>query len=45
MNEAAVAALIRRANGDIKIGTDELATEQPVTEAVCFHMQQAAENY
>ncbi len=29
----------------MKIGKDEIKTENPVTDAVCFHMQQCAEKY
>jgi len=36
---------IRRAESDFKIGKDELDTEGPVTDAICFHMQQCAEKY
>jgi len=45
MNEDAVRLWIRRAESDLKIGKDELATEDPATDAICFHMQQCAEKY
>ena len=45
MNEDAVRLWIRRAESDLKIGRDELATEDPATDAICFHMQQCAEKY
>ena len=32
-----------KAKSDLKIAEDELATESPATDAVCFHCQQAAE--
>ncbi|MCL6542641.1 MAG: HEPN domain-containing protein, partial [Roseiflexus sp.] len=45
MNEEAVILWIRRAESDLKIGRDELVTEDPATDAICFHMQQCAEKY
>jgi len=45
MNEDAVRLWIRRAESDLKIGIDELATDKPVTDAICFHMQQCCEKY
>ena len=30
---------------DLKIGIDELATDNPATDAICFHMQQCVEKY
>jgi len=45
MNEDAVALWVRRAESDLKIGRDELVTEAPATDAICFHMQQCAEKY
>lgn len=45
MNEDAVIIWINRAENDLKIGKDELATEEPATDAVCFHMQQCCEKY
>ena len=45
MNEEAVSIWIRRAESDFKIGKDELATEDPATDAICFHMQQCCEKY
>ncbi len=45
MNEDAVALWIRRAENDLKTGKDELATEEPATDTVCFHMQQCCEKY
>jgi len=45
MNEDAVALWVRRAESDLKTGRDELATEDPATDAICFHMQQCAEKY
>ena len=45
MNEDAIRLWIRRAESDLKIGIDELATDKPVTDAICFHMQQCCEKY
>jgi HEPN domain-containing protein len=45
MNEEAVSLWIRCAESDLKIGKGELATEDPATDAICFHMQQCAEKY
>ena len=36
---------IARAESDLKIAKDELMTEAPVTDAVCFHAQQCVEKY
>ena len=45
MNEDAVKNWILKAESDLKIGRDELTTEKPATDAVCFHMQQCTEKY
>lgn len=45
MNEDAVRNWILKAEGDLKVGRDEMNTEAPVTDAVCFHMQQCCEKY
>lgn len=34
-----------KADHDLKIGRGELATENPATDAICFHMQQCVEKY
>ncbi|MGC8928890.1 MAG: HEPN domain-containing protein, partial [Myxococcota bacterium] len=34
-----------KAENDLKIGKDEMLTEAPATDAVCFHMQQCIEKY
>lgn len=36
---------IARAESDLKIANDEMKTEDPVTDAVCFHAQQCVEKY
>ncbi len=36
---------ITKAENDLKIGTDEMRTDRPVTDMVCYHMQQCAEKY
>ena len=45
MNDEAVGLWIRKAESDLKIGRDGLATEDPATDAICFHMPQCAEKY
>ncbi|MBL8025855.1 MAG: HEPN domain-containing protein [Fibrobacteres bacterium] len=34
-----------KAEHDLKNGRDQLATENPATDTICFHMQQCAEKY
>ena len=36
---------LRKADADLKIGKDEMRTDDPVTDMVCFHMQQCCEKY
>ena len=36
MNEETVRQKIRKAENDLKIGKDEMNTENPATDAVCF---------
>lgn len=36
---------ILKANNDFKTGKDEMATEEPATDTICFHMQQCVEKY
>jgi HEPN domain-containing protein len=45
VSEEVVRNWVRKAESDLKIGQDEMATEEPATDAVCFHMQQCAEKY
>ena len=45
MNDATVKLWYRKADNDLKAGKDELATENPATDTVCFHMQQCVEKY
>ena len=45
MNEQIVKLWQIKANNDLKAGKDELITENPATDTVCFHMQQCAEKY
>ncbi|MCS6886878.1 HEPN domain-containing protein [Chloroflexus sp.] len=40
-----VPAWVRKAESDLKVARDELATAEPATDAVCFHCQQCAEKY
>lgn len=42
MNGETVKNWIRRAENDLKIGKDELITDEPATDMICFHMQQCA---
>jgi HEPN domain-containing protein len=43
MNDGIVKLWIVKADNDLKTGKDELATEKPATDMVCFHMQQCVE--
>jgi HEPN domain-containing protein len=45
MNPQTVRAWVRKAESDLKTAKDELATEEPATDTVCFHAQQCAEKY
>jgi len=45
MNEDAVELWLQKADADMKIGKDEMKTDEPVTDMVCFHMQQCCEKY
>jgi len=45
MNDVTVRKWIAKAEGDLKTGRDELKTRSPVTDTICFHMQQCAEKY
>ena len=45
MKEEIVSLWRQKADNDLKTGTDELATENPATDTVCFHMQQCVEKY
>lgn len=45
MNEAVVKLWLVKADNDLKTGKDELASENPATDTVCFHMQQCVEKY
>jgi HEPN domain-containing protein len=45
MNEKRVKEWILKAESDLKIGKDELLTENPATDAITFHMQQYVEKY
>jgi len=35
---------ILKANNDYKTGKDEMQTEEPATDTICFHMQTFTEN-
>lgn len=45
MNEDTVGNWIAKAESDLKIGKDEIVTEKPATDGICFHMQQCVEKY
>ena len=45
MNEETVKKWILRAENDFKTGKDELQTDEPATDTICFHMQQCTEKY
>jgi len=45
MNEDAVRNWITKAESDLKIAKDEMVTDDPVTDMVCFHIQQFCEKY
>jgi len=45
MNEEIVKLWCMKADNDLKAGKDELPTENPATDTVCFHMQQCVEKY
>jgi len=36
---------ILKANNDFKTGKDEMETDEPATDTICFHMQQCVEKY
>lgn len=44
-NKETVKNWIFLADGDLKTAEDELTTEPPITNTVCFHSQQCAEKY
>jgi HEPN domain-containing protein len=45
MNEETIRNWIKKAENDLKIGNDEMGTQEPARDMVCFHMQQCAEKY
>ena len=45
MNELTVGAWILKAESDLKTSKDEMATEEPATDTICFHAQQCAEKF
>lgn len=45
MNNEDVVNWIKKAENDLKTGKDEIKTENPATDTVCFHMQQCVEKY
>jgi HEPN domain-containing protein len=45
MNPDTIRNWIRKAENDFQIGLNEMKAENPVTDMICFHMQQCAEKY
>lgn len=45
MNEDAVKNWIIKTNNDLKTAKDEMSTDEPTTDTVCFHTQQCVEKY
>jgi HEPN domain-containing protein len=45
MNREAIKKWILKAENDLKIAKDEMLTENPATDAICFHAQQCVEKY
>jgi HEPN domain-containing protein len=45
VNRETVLLWHKKADNDLKAGSDELVTHEPATDTVCFHMQQCAEKY
>jgi len=45
VNDETVKQWLIKADNDVKIAKDEMATAEPVTDMVCFHMQQCCEKY
>lgn len=45
MNPDTVRNWIRKADNDLHTGKNELSREEPITDTVCFHMQQCCEKY
>jgi HEPN domain-containing protein len=45
MNTETIKKWILKAENDLKIAKDEMLTENPATDAICFHAQQCVEKY
>jgi HEPN domain-containing protein len=45
MNRETIKKWILKAENDLKIAKDEILTENPATDAICFHAQQFVEKY
>jgi len=39
MNPETIKNRITKVESDLKVGKDEMQTENPATDAICFHMQ------
>jgi len=44
MKKGEIEKWILKAENDLKIAKDEILTENPATDAICFHAQQCVEN-
>jgi HEPN domain-containing protein len=45
MNRETIKKWILKAENDLKIAKDEMLTENPATDPICFHAQQCVEKY
>ena len=45
LNQETALLWIKKADNDYKTGKDQFETEEPATDTICFHMQQAVEKY
>lgn len=45
LSQKSVREWILKAESDLKVAKDELVTENPATDAICFHSEQCAEKY
>ncbi|GIV18331.1 MAG: hypothetical protein KatS3mg023_0082 [Armatimonadota bacterium] len=45
MNIDTVSNWLRKAENDLQTGNNELGRDDPITDTVCFHMQQCCEKY
>ncbi|MDI6839857.1 MAG: HEPN domain-containing protein [bacterium] len=45
MKEEDVKKWIKKAENDLKVARDEINTQEPATDTICFHCQQCIEKY